>query len=1086
MIGPSRVTFQLGLGVALLLTGISSATAQCLNPAFASGSALFDSGIANSIAQGDFNGDGIADLAITGLSASNSTTGITILLGDGRGGFGPPASTPVGLSLIFVQTNDLNGDGNLDLVLSDYIGSGVWVSLGEGDGTFLPATHYLTLGGTVGSIIADLNGDGVLDVAVADAGNSSVDVFLGNGDGTLQPAVPYAADSDTWSLSSGDFDSDGTPDLIAVNTQADDATVFLNDGHATFANSYSFLVAAGPVEIKVADLNEDGHQDLVIAGAMSGQIQTWLGDGAGNFSPGQTLTPETFSPSGVTVDQINADSHLDLGVGDSYGRILIFFGDGLDHFTPGPTVLTEAYVSSPIFGDLNGDGLSDMVFGTAAGGSLSAVGVILRDSVTADFGSGAPFYSLVGQTFPGHDTLFLDDFDNDGHLDVVGATYSGLSTALGNGAGGLDAATILPGGQFYSVAGADFDGDGNQDLAAISVGAVSILLGDGNGGFGSPSSTSTSSCVVSLAVADFNGDGNEDVVTVDPCQSLAYVALGDGAGNLGTATTISVGSGPNAVRAADVNGDGKPDLEVMDQAIGKVAILLGNGDGTFGAAHLFSAGNAISLEVSDVNGDGKPDLVVGVARASNERSLVSILFNSGNGQFVAGPDLLMSQNGDPASVGVADVNADGIADVLVTDFNTGVVWVFLGSGAGSFAPGVRFLVGGEPSVLVLGDLNDDGKPDVVVNNQGALMPGISVLLNSCIVPTVTSISPASGASAGGTFVTIEGTLFQPGALVIVGGNQATNVSVVDTTTLTAVTPPHAPGLVAVTVVNPGSGSGTLASAYTYSPSPAPSVTAIDPASGPADGGTLVLVTGTAFQDGAILRIGGSLVADALVQSGSTVQGTTPALAAGTLNDVKVTNPDTQETTLPQGWMADFLDVPQADGFHAAVEKVFRNGITAGCGGGNYCRNSSVTRAQMAVFLLKSEHGSTYVPPACIGVFTDVECTPTPAFAVNWIEQLSNEGITGGCGGGNYCPGGPVTRAQMAVFLLKAEHGSSYTPPACTGIFQDVSCMSQFAAWIEQLFHENITGGCGGGNYCPANPNTRGQMAVFLVKAFGLP
>jgi len=74
---------------------------------------------------------------------------------------------------------------------------------------------------------------------------------------------------------------------------------------------------------------------------------------------------------------------------------------------------------------------------------------------------------------------------------------------------------------------------------------------------------------------------------------------------------------------------------------------------------------------------------------------------------------------------------------------------------------------------------------------------------------------------------------------------------------------------------------------------------------------------------------------------------------------------------------------------------------------------------------------------------------------------------------------------MAVFLLKAEHGSGYTPPSCTGVFGDVPCPSQFADWIEQLATEGITGGCGGGNYCPLNPNTRGQMAVFLVKIFGL-
>jgi hypothetical protein len=143
---------------------------------------------------------------------------------------------------------------------------------------------------------------------------------------------------------------------------------------------------------------------------------------------------------------------------------------------------------------------------------------------------------------------------------------------------------------------------------------------------------------------------------------------------------------------------------------------------------------------------------------------------------------------------------------------------------------------------------------------------------------------------------------------------------------------------------------------------------------------------------------------------------------------------------------------------------------------------------MAVFLLKAEHGASYTPPPCTGLFTDVECAPTPAFAVDWIEELFNEGITGGCGVGLYCANNPVTRAQMAVFLLKGEHGTSYVPPPCTGIFTDSECAPTpaFAVdWIEQLFNEGVTGGCGTGIYCPDVSVTRAQMAVFLTKSFGL-
>ena len=141
-----------------------------------------------------------------------------------------------------------------------------------------------------------------------------------------------------------------------------------------------------------------------------------------------------------------------------------------------------------------------------------------------------------------------------------------------------------------------------------------------------------------------------------------------------------------------------------------------------------------------------------------------------------------------------------------------------------------------------------------------------------------------------------------------------------------------------------------------------------------------------------------------------------------------------------------------------IEQLATEGVTAGCGGGDYCPLSPVTRAQMAVFLLKTEHGAAYTPPDCAGTFPDVACPST--FAA-WIEQLAAEGITAGCAGGNFCPDSPVTRAQMAVFLLKIEHGSAFAPPACQYVFTDVACPSQFANWVETLYAEEITAGCAG-------------------------
>jgi len=196
--------------------------------------------------------------------------------------------------------------------------------------------------------------------------------------------------------------------------------------------------------------------------------------------------------------------------------------------------------------------------------------------------------------------------------------------------------------------------------------------------------------------------------------------------------------------------------------------------------------------------------------------------------------------------------------------------------------------------------------------------------------------------------------------------------------------------------------------------------------------------------------------------------------AYTFADVQPSHPFSGE---PNIWYFDY------------VHSLYNSGITGGCTTSplNYCPSGNVTRAQMAVFLLKGVHNSSYSPPA-VGASTGFADVPTSYWAAAWIKQLAAENITGGCGNGNYCPENPVTRAQMAVFLLRARHGASYTPPpvgASTG-FADVPTSYWAAAWIKQLAAEAITGGCGGGNYCPDTPVTRAQMAIFLVKTFNLP
>jgi hypothetical protein len=174
----------------------------------------------------------------------------------------------------------------------------------------------------------------------------------------------------------------------------------------------------------------------------------------------------------------------------------------------------------------------------------------------------------------------------------------------------------------------------------------------------------------------------------------------------------------------------------------------------------------------------------------------------------------------------------------------------------------------------------------------------------------------------------------------------------------------------------------------------------------------------------------------------------------------------------------------------AIEILFETGITNGCSPTSYCPEADVTRAQMAKFLELSMHYPAAFTPPAVGASTGFADVPVAHWAAAWIKQLFADGVTNGCGTSPliYCPENAVTRAQMAVFLLRAEHGAYYTPPVALGIFADVPSSNWAAAWIEQLYAEGITTGCSLAplSYCPAAPVTRAEMAVFLVRTFDLP
>src|SRR5438445_9590336 len=470
---------------------------------------------------------------------------------------------------------------------------------------------------------------------------------------------------------------------------------------------------------------------------------------------------------------------------------------------------------------------------------------------------------------------------------------------------------------------------------------------------------------------------------------------------------------------------------------------------------------------------------IDVTRTFGTLGTVGITFSTSDGTATAGSDYVATtetvifHNGESVKTVVVP-----LLDDLIDEYDETVNLQLANPTGGAIL--------GTGNTAVLTIVDNDSPPALSINNV-SVVESDSGTVNAVFNLTLSTASAkaidldyatADGtATAGEDYVAVSGTAhFQPGA---------TTQTVAVTINVDSESEPSETFF--LNLSNPVNVTLSRAQATaTIIDDDIPTISSVNPTSGPAEGAD-VTIQGTSFVSGAGVKFATAPASNIVVSSSTQITCTSPSLAPGTLNDVVVTNTNSTSATLTRGFLADFLDVPASHAFHAFVEKIFRHGITAGCGGGNYCPDAPVTRAQMAVFLLVGEHGSSYVPPPATGnVFADV---PADSFAAAFIEQLHAEGITGGCAVNppRYCPASQVSRAQMAVFLLAAEHGSSYTPPPATGIFTDVPLSSPFARWIEQLYREGITAGCGTNppRYCPDQNVTRGQMAVFLSSTFSL-
>ena len=655
----------------LLLAGFDTAYAQqgnCNSINF-NLAATFQTGQnAYSIAKGDLNKDGITDLVTANYDAKT----VSVLFGDGYGGFLPSRDYPTEINISSVAVGDFNNDGKSDLIVGEATGGKLAILLNNGQGQF-SAPSVITFPtnnvyGFYGLISADFNGDGNFDVAGLTQDNFSL--FLGNGQGGLTQSTVITSRGYKNRLAVGDFNGDNITDLVITKSQFGDpfqVAVFFGSQSGTLSVNTTLSLPNSPDGVVVGDFNSDGKTDIALATnypyanstPQTHYLQPWFGDGAGNFNAGAKVNLP-FLIEGLASGDFDGDGKLDLATGT--GSLVITVsgvGDG--------TFQNLSYWTSPssqlISADVNLDEKQDLIT-LQPGYPKSLVSVLIS---AGDEGF------LLPKAIPyGDNKIAAADFNNDGLLDMVTASESSY------------------------------------------VHQIVIALNDGKRGWLPDRVFETPVALKAMAVGDFNGDGNTDVVTAHTYNTKQIVIyLGDGKGNLGEPITRSYDTGIENVTAGDFNGDGKDDLFVID-SMPRGFVLLSNGDGTFSTTPEFST-EPIRYNVTpltgDFNKDGKLDLVV------TGDSGITIWIGGGDGTFTRG-----GNQPNTASYGanmvVGDVNSDDKLDVVTqtSGADTTIIRLF-GDGKGGFESSSAQTITGQSSQMIIGDFNSDGIDDLALVNQ---------------------------------------------------------------------------------------------------------------------------------------------------------------------------------------------------------------------------------------------------------------------------------------------------------------------------------------------------------------------------------
>jgi VCBS repeat-containing protein len=662
-------------------------------------------------------------------------------------------------------SGDFNGDGILDVAVGPFLpvpttDAGVGILLGHGDGSFALAGFQVTGQNVAQLAVADFNNDGKLDVAAAITtfGETVVELLLGNGDGTLQPTIRLTELRNPGNITAADFNRDGIMDLAYTesfaptqNTGSNTLKIALGNGDGTFVTPASTTIPFGiSHRIYVADMDGDNAPDIILGSRFSSLLAFLRGVGDGTFAAPSTFGGRFYES--VAIQDFDDDGKQDVAVVDGF-NLNIFSGRGNGTFDA-PRQISAPVASSVAAGDFNRDGRPDLAIAETASNNLGLgrVWVFINESA-ASFAAGVKY---EGISFPSN--ILTGDFNRDGHLDIaVSGTTTVISVIPGFGDGTFASAVRYATGlsepqnllRPVSVVASDVNGDTHTDAVLVmSDGRIVTELGHGDGAFQSIVSGNLGFSAVrsNPILTDVNNDGRLDVVAPSRGSGIGIV-LGSGDGTFPT-SQVSSQVGGGAVVLADFNQDGRLDMAGLSSntfANGFVAVRLANADGTFQNTVNYPTGATFggdrTIAVGDFNSDSRADLAV-----ANEGGTLSVLLGNGDGTFAAALNTIVGTRDPfvgitPRAARPGDFNSDGRLDLVVLGFD-GTGLVLPGNGNGTFGAAIMFttttgldggLSGGHE--VAVGDFNADGKLDIVASSQShanSFIPGggLSVLLGN--------------------------------------------------------------------------------------------------------------------------------------------------------------------------------------------------------------------------------------------------------------------------------------------------------------------------------------------------------------------